>query len=35
MGSVAEVVVRRAPCTVLVYRETPARLANAKAAARA
>ena len=35
MGSVAEVVVRRAPCPVLVYRETPARLANAKAAARA
>jgi len=33
MGSVAEVVVRRAPCPVLVYRETPARLAKTKAAA--
>jgi nucleotide-binding universal stress UspA family protein len=32
MGSVAEVVVRRAPCPVLVYRETPARLAKTKAA---
>ncbi|MFM7207936.1 MAG: universal stress protein [Planctomycetaceae bacterium] len=29
MGSVAEVVVRRAPCPVLVYRETPARLTAA------
>jgi nucleotide-binding universal stress UspA family protein len=31
MGSVAEAVVRRAPCPVLVYRETPARLAKTKA----
>jgi nucleotide-binding universal stress UspA family protein len=31
MGSVAEAVVRRAPCPVLVYRETPARLAKPKA----
>jgi len=30
MGSVAEAVVRRAPCPVLVYRETPARLAKTK-----
>jgi nucleotide-binding universal stress UspA family protein len=35
MGSVAEVVVRRAPCPVLVYRETPARLAGAKAESKA
>jgi nucleotide-binding universal stress UspA family protein len=33
MGSVAEVVVRRAPCPVLVYRETAARLTPSKAAA--
>jgi len=31
MGSVAEAVVRRAPCPVQVYRETPARLAKTKA----
>jgi nucleotide-binding universal stress UspA family protein len=30
MGSVAEAVVRRAPCPVLVYREMPARLAKTK-----
>jgi universal stress protein A len=30
MGSVAEAVVRRAPCPVLVYREIPARLAKTK-----
>jgi nucleotide-binding universal stress UspA family protein len=35
MGSVAEVVVRRAPCPVLVYRETPARLAGAKVESKA
>jgi len=35
MGSVAEVVVRRAPCPVLVYRESPARLAEAKAGTKA
>jgi len=29
MGSVAEVVVRRAPCPVLVYRETESRLSKA------
>lgn len=33
MGSVAEAVVRRAPCPVLVYRETPARLARQTASA--
>jgi nucleotide-binding universal stress UspA family protein len=33
MGSVAEVVVRRAPCPVLVYRETAAKLTPSKAAA--
>lgn len=33
MGSVAEVVVRRAPCPVLVYRETVAKLTPSKAAA--
>ena len=33
MGSVAEVVVRRAPCPVLVYRETAAKLTLSKAAA--
>ena len=33
MGSVAEVVVRRAPCPVLVYRETAAKLIPSKAAA--
>jgi nucleotide-binding universal stress UspA family protein len=32
MGSVAEVVVRRAPCPVLVYRETAAKLTPSKAA---
>jgi nucleotide-binding universal stress UspA family protein len=32
MGSVAEAVVRRAPCPVLVYRETAARLARPTAA---
>jgi nucleotide-binding universal stress UspA family protein len=35
MGSVAEAIVRRAPCPVLVYRETAAKLAGAGAAARA
>jgi nucleotide-binding universal stress UspA family protein len=33
MGSVAEAVVRRAPCPVLVYRETAARLSRSKAVA--
>ena len=33
MGSVAEAIVRRAPCPVLVYRETAAKLAGAGAAA--
>lgn len=33
MGSVAEVVVRRAPCPVLVYRETAANLAPSKVGA--
>ena len=35
MGSVAEAIVRRAPCPVLVYRETAERLARQKAAATA
>ena len=35
MGSVAEAIVRRAPCPVLVYRETAERLARTKAAATA
>ena len=35
MGSVAEAVVRRAPCPVLVYREAAERLARKPAAARA
>jgi nucleotide-binding universal stress UspA family protein len=30
MGSVAEAIVRRAPCPVLVYRETAAKLAERK-----
>jgi nucleotide-binding universal stress UspA family protein len=30
MGSVAEGVVRRAPCPVLVYRETPEKLAESR-----
>ena len=33
MGSVAEAVVRRAPCPVLVYRETAVKLTRPKAAA--
>ena len=33
MGSVAEAIVRRAPCPVLVYRETAAKLAGAAARA--
>lgn len=33
MGSVAEAVVRRAPCPVLVYRETASRLEKPRAAA--
>jgi len=35
MGSVAEAIVRRAPCPVLVYREVAERLAKKKAAATA
>ena len=35
MGSVAEAIVRRAPCPVLVYREVAERLARKKAAATA
>ena len=35
MGSVAEAIVRRAPCPVLVYRETAEKLASRGAAARA
>ena len=35
MGSVAEAIVRRAPCPVLVYRETAEKLARTKAAATA
>jgi len=35
MGSVAEAIVRRAPCPVLVYRETAERLTTQKAAATA
>lgn len=35
MGSVAEAIVRRAPCPVLVYREVAERLATRKAAATA
>ena len=35
MGSVAEAIVRRAPCPVLVYRETAEKLAHKKAAATA
>ena len=35
MGSVAEAIVRRAPCPVLVYREVAERLATKKAAATA
>jgi nucleotide-binding universal stress UspA family protein len=35
MGSVAEAIVRRAPCPVLVYRETAEKLARKKAAATA
>jgi nucleotide-binding universal stress UspA family protein len=35
MGSVAEAIVRRAPCPVLVYREVAERLAKKKAAASA
>jgi nucleotide-binding universal stress UspA family protein len=34
MGSVAEAVVRRAPCPVLVYRETAAKLAHPAASVR-
>jgi nucleotide-binding universal stress UspA family protein len=33
MGSVAEAIVRRAPCPVLVYRETAEKLAAKKPAA--
>jgi nucleotide-binding universal stress UspA family protein len=35
MGSVAEAIVRRAPCPVLVYRETAEKLARKKASASA
>jgi nucleotide-binding universal stress UspA family protein len=35
MGSVAEAIVRRAPCPVLVYRETAEQLARQKATATA
>ena len=35
MGSVAEAIVRRAPCPVLVYREVAERLSKKKAAATA
>jgi universal stress protein A len=35
MGSVAEAIVRRAPCPVLIYRETAEKLARKPAAARA
>jgi universal stress protein A len=33
MGSVAEAIVRKSPCPVLVYRETPEKLAGGKGAA--
>ena len=35
MGSVAEAIVRRSPCPVLIYRETAEKLARKQAAARA